>query len=116
MVSPASETRGPVSFLRDLRWAPYGVMYRFAAKKNPPETSRLVTLSWLYDHAIGVMLVLGAFLLTNRFWIFREDHFQTFAERRARWKPSALLRERAVAIAVLLATAAVVPVYKWLLR
>ncbi len=66
--------------------------------------------------AIYVFLTLMALYLVDRFWIFREDHYSAFAERRARWAPSMVLWERAVAILGLLATAAVMPLCKWLLR
>lgn len=134
--------------LRDFRWALYGVVYRFAIKRNPPGTSRLVSLAavlflqsfWVaaillvggmvaqsgerstrlaMRHsplAAAVFLMLIALHLVNHFWIFREDHYRAFAERRARWNQATLRWEGLILMSVLLATVAVVPLHKWLLR
>lgn len=65
---------------------------------------------------LALLLILMALHLVNYFWIFREDHYSAFADRRARWARSTLWWERIVAIVLLLATVAVFPMSKWLLR
>jgi hypothetical protein len=134
--------------LSDLRWALYGIVYRFAIKRNPPGKSRLISLAavlflqspWVAvillvggvvarggdrstrlttrhsPMAVAVFLILMALHLVNYFWIFREDSYSAFAERRARWDQSTVRWEGVVLVLALLATVAVVPMYRWLLR